>query len=315
MIFPEQIREETQRLCSSENINSLAAAAQRISEVYRSDKKNRTIGGWLDILVYAAARMPATFGAVSRAIELSLPCFTGEINSVADYGAGTGTGIIAAALLTEADDLHAYEQEPNMIKLGKRFCEITGLSVNWETCDLTKKFPERRTDLSLCCYCLNELPDTAREKSLAALAENSDRLIIVEPGTPHSFAQMKKTRAWLISHGFSIAAPCTHEGECAISEGDWCHFSERVQRSALHKRLKGGDAPYEDEKFCFIAAQRTSIASEKAKSRIIRKPIIQSGRITLTLCTESGIETRTVTKSNPHFKFARKAETGDSLPE
>lgn len=315
MIFPEQIREETERLCSSENINTLVATAQRISEGYRSDKANRTIGGEREILVYAAARMPATFGAVSRAIELSLLHFTGEINSVADYGAGTGTGIIAAAMLTEADDLYAYEQEPNMMKLGKRFCDITGLLVNWETCDLTKKIPQQKTDLALCCYCLNELPDKAREKTLCALAENSDRLIIVEPGTPHSFAQMKKTRAWLISHGFSVVAPCTHEGECPVAEGDWCHFSERIQRSALHKRLKGGDAPYEDEKFCFISAQRTSIASEKAAARIIRKPTIQSGRITLTLCTESGIETRTVTKSSPHFKYARKAETGDSFPE
>lgn len=312
MIFPEPIRTETERLCSSENINALTETARRISEGYRSDNAHRTIGGEREILVYAASRMPATFGAISRALELSLECFGGEIRSIADYGAGTGAGIIAAALLTDCEELFAFEQEPNMQKLGKRFCEIMDIPVNWENCDITRNFPNRRTDLAICAYCLNELPETAREKTLANLAESADRLLIVEPGTPASFAQMKKLRSALTERGFSIAAPCPHSGECPLPADDWCHFSERVQRSALHKRLKGGDAPYEDEKFCFLAAERNPSPCE---ARVLRKPIVQAGRITLALCTESGIETRIVTKSNPQFKKARKAEVGDSFPK
>lgn len=312
MIFPEIIREETQKLCSSENTNTLVEISRRISEDYRSDKANRTICGKREILVYAAARMPATFGAVSRAIELSLPCFSGEIRSMADYGAGTGAGIISAATLCECEELFAYEKEPEMLKLGSHFCELLDISVNWEQFDFSKDFPKRKTDLAVCAYCLNELSENIREKSLTALAENAERLIIVEPGTPFYFLQMKKIRASLIEKGFSIAAPCPHNEECPLPDNDWCHFSERIQRSALHKRLKGGDAPYEDEKFCFIAAQKNPIPD---KARIIRKPIIQSGKITLSLCTENGIENRVVTKSNPHFKQARKADTGDSFPE
>lgn len=311
MTFPEAIRQETERLCSSESISALSDTARKISEGYRSDSAHRTIGGEREILAYAAARMPATFGAVSRALELSLECFGGEIRSIADYGAGTGAGIIAAALLTECEELFAYEQEPNMLKLGKRFCEVADIPVKWESCDITRNFPERKTDLAICAYCLNELPEAARQKTLASLAKSADKLLIVEPGTPASFAQMKKLRSTLTERGFSIAAPCPHSGECPLPEDDWCHFSERVQRSALHKRLKGGDAPYEDEKFCFLAAERTPSPCE---ARVLRKPIIQAGRITLTLCTESGVETRTVTKSNPQFKKARKAEVGDSFP-
>lgn len=312
MIFPEIIRNETQRLCSAENINALAETSHRISEKYRSDKTDRTITARNEILAYAAARMPATFGAISRAIELSLPCFDGEIQSVADYGAGTGAGIISAAMLCECEELFAYEKEMEMLKLGSHFCGLLDFSVDWEQCDFTKDFPNRKTDLAICAYCLNELSEAAREKTLAAIADNAKCIIIVDSGTPASFMMMKKLRTSLIEKGFSIAAPCPHNEECPLPENDWCHFSERIQRSALHKRLKGGDAPYEDEKFCFIAAQKNSIPE---KARIIRKPIIQSGRITLSLCTENGIETRVVTKSSPHFKQARKADTGDSFPE
>lgn len=311
MTFPEAIRQETERLCSSENIAALEQTARKISEGYRSDNAHRTIGGEREILAYAAARMPATFGAVSRALKLSLECFGGEIRSIADYGAGTGAGIIAAALLTECGELFAYEQEPNMLKLGKRFCENTDIPVKWESCDITRNLPDRKTDLAICAYCLNELPEAARQKTLASLAESADKLLIVEPGTPASFAQMKKLRSALVELGFSIAAPCPHSGECPLPEDDWCHFSERVQRSALHKRLKGGDAPYEDEKFCFLAAEKSP---SPCSARVLRKPIIQAGRITLTLCTESGVETRIVTKSNPQFKKARKAEVGDGFP-
>ncbi|MGN0680008.1 MAG: small ribosomal subunit Rsm22 family protein [Oscillospiraceae bacterium] len=312
MTFPEPIRTETERLCSSENINALEQTARRISEGYRSDNAHRTIGGEREILVYAASRMPATFGAVSRALELSLECFGGEIRSIADYGAGTGAGIIAASMLTDCEELFAYEQEPNMQKLGKRFCEILDIPVNWENCDITRNFPDRKTDLAICAYCLNELPEHAQEKTLDRLADSANRLIIVEPGTPAAFTQMKKFRSTLTERGFAIAAPCPHSGECPLPADDWCHFSERVQRSALHKRLKGGDAPYEDEKFCFLAAEKNPAPCE---TRVLRKPIIQAGKITLNLCTENGIETRIVTKSNPQFKKARKAEVGDSFPK
>jgi len=314
MTFPEAIRTETERLCSSKSITALSETARRISEGYRSDAAHRTISGEREILAYAAARMPATFGAVSRALELSLGCFGGEISpiaSIADYGAGTGAGIIAAALLTDCEELYAYEQEPNMLKLGSRFCELLDLPVIWESRDITRDFPERKTDLAICAYCLNELPEPAREKTLARLSESADKLLIVEPGTPAAFAQMKKLRAALIGRGFSIAAPCPHSGDCPLPEDDWCHFSERVQRSALHKRLKGGDAPYEDEKFCFLAAERDPAPCE---ARVLRKPIIQAGKITLNLCTRNGLETRIVTKSTYCFKAARKAEVGDGFP-
>lgn len=311
MILPEAVRAETERLCSSESITALAQTARRISEGYRSDAPSRSISGQIEVLAYAAARMPATFGAVSRALELSLGCFGGEIRSVADYGAGTGAGIIAAALSVECAELFAYEREPHMLRLGSRFCELLDVPVRWENRDITRDFPTQRTDLAICAYCLNELNETARGTVLARLSESAERLLIIEPGTPASSAQLMKLRTALIGRGFSIAAPCPHSGECPLPKDDWCHFSERVQRSALHKRLKGGDAPYEDEKFCFLAAERDPVPRE---ARILRKPIVQTGRITLSLCTGNGLETRVVTKSDPLFKRARKAEVGDDFP-
>ena len=91
---------------------------------------------------------------------------------------------------------------------------------------------------------------------------------------------------------------------------DWCHFTARVARSKLHKQLKGGDAPYEDEKFCFLAVAREPC---ETKARILRHPKIESGLITLKLCTDNGICERKITRKDPLFKAARKSDSGDSF--
>ena len=97
-----------------------------------------------------------------------------------------------------------------------------------------------------------------------------------------------------------------------MAEGDWCHFAVRVQRTRLHKALKGGDAPFEDEKFCYLA-----LTKERPKSvceaRVLRHPQIAPGRIGLTLCTAEGIVGKSVTKKDALWKRVRKIGAGDAL--
>ena len=97
-----------------------------------------------------------------------------------------------------------------------------------------------------------------------------------------------------------------------MKEGDWCHFAVRVQRTKLHKQLKGGDAPYEDEKFCYLALMKTPPA-EPCAARVLRHPLIAPGKITLTLCEAGEKKIRTVTKKDPLWKRARKIGAGDGL--
>lgn len=97
--------------------------------------------------------------------------------------------------------------------------------------------------------------------------------------------------------------------------GDWCHFSQRVERTSLHRRLKEGALGYEDEKFSYVVASRQSVIA--AGPRIIRHPGKHSGHVQLVLCTpEARMETRTITRSSKRaYKLARKAEWGDTLEE
>ena len=168
-------------------------------------------------------------------------------------------------------------------------------------------------------YVLNELPPEGRRAGAERLwAAASGMLLLVEPGTPAGYALLREARDALLSAGARMVAPCPHEGPCPIAGEEWCHFTCRVARSRLHRRLKEGDAPYEDEKFAYLALCRKEILPAGAlpeAARVLRHPQVEKGRITLTLCAPDGRKTLTVSKKDAaRFRLARKAKCGDPFP-
>lgn len=315
MEFPAELRLKLEQLFNGRDIGKMTAASEELSLRYRSEggSGRSLVKEEREVLAYAAVRMPATFGAVCRALELTLARWDGGISSVLDIGAGTGAACHAAQLLTECTHITCIEREERMISPGRELTEARGISAEWIRADISAGL-SYHADLVIASYCLNELSPEAWRTALIGLWSSADRLLLlVEPGTPQGFSRIKQARELLVAEGGYIAAPCPHSSECPLPENDWCHFTARIARSKLHKQLKGGDAPYEDEKFCFLAVSKEPCHG--AASRILRHPRIESGRITLRLCTERGISDRLVTRKSPLFKAARKSDSGDTFPE
>ncbi|NEB81858.1 rRNA methyltransferase, partial [Streptomyces sp. SID14478] len=168
-------------------------------------------------------------------------------------------------------------------------------------------------DLVTVSYVLKELTDADRAAVVDAAAEASTgAVVVVEPGTPDGYTRVIEARDRLIGAGFHIAAPCPHSAACPIVPGtDWCHFSARVSRSSLHRRVKGGTLAYEDEKFAYVVATR--FLPEPPPARIVRRPQIRKGQVLLDLCeTEGGLNRVTVTKKHGAlYREARDADWGD----
>ncbi len=312
MEFPSAIRERISELSEEYDIKTLIRAAERISEGYRSEQ-GFSASSREEIIAYASVRMPATFAAVSRALELSLEVFGGKISTVLDVGAGTGAGAIAADLLTDCERITCLERDGDMLSLGEEFCGLVGAPTEWVKYDISDGISER-AELVVCSYCLNELNGKTLRETLERLANSTEKiLVIVERGTPKAFGEIKEIRKTLEAFGMKVLAPCTFSGECKLPQKDWCHFTARASRTALHRKLKNADAPYEDEKFCFLAMTREENPVENS-ARVLRHPIIGSGKITLELCSADGISTKLITRKTPLFKQARKAKTGDLFP-
>jgi len=135
-------------------------------------------------------------------------------------------------------------------------------------------------------------------------------LVVIEPGTMKGSAHIRAVRQQLLDLGGQLIAPCPHKLACP---SDWCHFAARVERTRLHRQIKGGALGYEDEKFSYvIAAKEGAFACE---NRVVRHPIKGSGHVKLTLCTQDGKwEERIVSKKHgPLYRQARDADWGDSI--
>ena len=92
MEFPSELRFAIEQLMSGQDVRKMTASAEEISKRYRSESGagKHLVSTERDTLAYAAVRMPATFGAVSKALELTFEQFGSDIGSVLDVGAGTG---------------------------------------------------------------------------------------------------------------------------------------------------------------------------------------------------------------------------------
>lgn len=303
--------------------SSLSQAATDLSGRYRNPRPTteRFIVTGLECVAYAAVRMPATFsavGAVLEEVERAAPDL--KIESVLDLGAGTGAATWAAAEHFESlRQITLIEQDGRLIELGRKLAlssEHQALrAAEWRMNNLRGGAEFEPHDLVVCSYALGEIEaSTASRIMRAAWLAASQALVLVEPGTMKGFATIRMARDQLIEAGGFLLAPCPHQQACPMTTpgagNDWCHFSARFERSALHRRLKSGTLGYEDEKFSYVAATKRPF--QRASARVIRHPLRHAGYTQLQLCTPAGLQSATITKRDRDaWKRARKTNWGD----
>jgi len=272
-----------------------------------------------DVAAYAAYRMPATFEAVRSALDAfaeTVPEWTP--GSHVDVGGGTGAATWAVeSVWPGSREVTVLDWAEPALALGREIAAANSAlsGVRWERARIgaALRVPEG-TDLVTVSYVLNELTPGDRAALLAGVS-GATSVVIVEPGTPDGYARVIEARDALIGSGYRIAAPCPHSGACPIAPGsDWCHFSARVSRSSLHRQVKGGSLPYEDEKFAYVAATRVPVTS--APARVVRRPQIRKGQVLLELCSGDGeLGRSTVTKRHGGlYRAARDVEWGEAWP-
>ncbi|HEY7123899.1 MAG TPA: small ribosomal subunit Rsm22 family protein [Ktedonobacterales bacterium] len=323
MELPQALQAALEDELASQPTKKLAAAVAELSHRYRAGGASGAspfIRSPEEVAAYAAFRLPATFAAVASALgqaQERLPNWTPR--TLLDVGAGPGTAMWAAAdTWPEIEQITLVEREEGMIALGKRLAASSPLATlqyaRWLRADLAGVWEAAPHDLVVAAYVLGELTE---EKSAALLQKlwgiSQGVLLIVEPGTPAGFARIRTARQDLIAAGAQVIAPCPHNQSCPMPEHDWCHFSQRVARSRLHRQVKGGELPYEDEKFSYVAL--SCIRGTAIPGRVIRHPQIRPGHIHLEVCAPQGLTKITITrKDHALFRQARDVRWGSVLP-
>ncbi|MEV0599457.1 small ribosomal subunit Rsm22 family protein [Streptomyces sp. NPDC050315] len=295
-----------------------AAAVERLIANYRGRTPTDApvLRDRADVAAYAAYRMPATFEAVRSALAAAgerLPDWAPA--SHLDIGGGTGAAAWAAADVWPKLHTTVLDWAEPALALGRELAAGTLPDIRWQRQVIGEglSVPED-TDLVTVSYVLGELTGADREAVVTAAAR-SRTAVLIEPGTPDGYARIRAARDQLVAAGLRVIAPCPHSAECPIVPGeDWCHFAARVNRSSLHRQVKGGSLPYEDEKYAYVAATR--VEARPAPARIVRKPLLRKGQVLLDVCTaEDGLQRRTVTKrQGAVYRAARDASWGGTVP-
>jgi ribosomal protein RSM22 (predicted rRNA methylase) len=316
-LLPLSVQKNIQSLLvASDSTLALKTAREQLTNRYR-EAGGQTKSGFsssLEALAYIATRLPATYAAI-KAVLSQAP--VDDVTSVLDLGAGPGTAALAAALhWPKCSQFHLIEGDSYMKELSQQLLqnvpEISHQQFSFEHSDLLHLSLNRTYDLVILSYVLNELSTHEQATVLQGAWEKALKgVVIVMPGTPIGYEQLMRARDVLIDLGAFIAAPCPHNKVCPLKEGDWCHFSTRLSRSSLHKKIKDAALSYEDEKYSYIIALRD--ISPRSPGRIIRKPLKRSGHVTLDLCTKDGLQRKIVSRREKVlYKAANERFWGDN---
>lgn len=315
--LPEQLRSGLARELAGVPADRLRAAVGRLTAAYRSGATPTApiLAGDVEVAAYAAYRMPATYAAVRAALS-ALPSGFAPTTLV-DVGGGTGAAAWAAAeAYPSLAEVTVLDQVGAALRRGAALATGHPLlrGATWRQAALVPVPELPAADLATVSYVLGELPALARTALVDAVAGAGATVVVVEPGTPAGYARIIEARDRLRELGLAILAPCPHQDGCPLAAGDWCHFGARVNRSALHRRVKEADLGYEDEKFAYVAAgggrPPTGI------SRVLRRPAQRKGLVSLRLCRPDGTAgDRLVSRRDGDlYRLARDTAWGDAFP-
>ncbi|MGN8549893.1 small ribosomal subunit Rsm22 family protein [Bradyrhizobium sp. 13971] len=316
--LPAELRAALNARLEGLSRSDAAGRAAVISQTYREGGGSSTIRTETDALAYALARMPATYAAVVaclNALTEIRPDFAPA--RLLDVGAGPGTATWAAAeaftslrafsLLDANSALRSLAED---LFHGSIRLHDTSYELGQARALLDKAEP---ADLVVASYMIGELGDAERGALADALwSKTSDTLLVVEPGMPAGYARIIALRARLIAAGAHVVAPCPHDGGCPLVAPDWCHFSQRLQRSRAHKQVKGAELPFEDERFAYVALSRARV--ENRPSRVLAQPDVGKVEIAAKLCTPEGVSVAKIPRrARAEYASARRWRWGDAV--
>ncbi|CAN5329812.1 small ribosomal subunit Rsm22 family protein [soil metagenome] len=316
--LPAELKAALNRKAEGLSRNDAARRADTISQTYRSGGGSVRIRTSEDALAYALARMPATYAAIAASLNALV-----EVNpefapgSLLDIGAGPGTATWAASeAFSSLDTFTLLDANTALRDLATELAQSRArfAAMRYDSGDAHKSLaavPE--ADLVVASYVINELSETERAALADAMwAKTRDTLLVVEPGTPAGYARIIDLRTQLIAKGAHVIAPCPHDAKCPLTKADWCHFTQRLQRSRAHKHLKAADLPYEDEKFSYVVLSRTKPARRPA--RVLAQPLTTKIAVTAKICTADGIKAASVPhRDKAAYKRAKKWNWGDAI--
>lgn len=215
---------------SLQDASSLAEAVKKLSDFFIENPDGATpwAQSWAQV-AYLVYFLPLNHARVQAVVgeALSQDFFAG-LEQVVDFGAGPGTASLA---------LREHFQSFTLVEKAKEICApfdiLAGTKTVW--LDKVPEIERPQSTLGVFSYSLTEL------STLPPWAQKLEALMILEPSTQQDGRKLLELRQKLIEAGFSLWAPCTHQGRCPLlthSKTDWCHDRIHFARPPWFEKLE-----------------------------------------------------------------------------
>jgi ribosomal protein RSM22 (predicted rRNA methylase) len=291
-------------------------AARSLSERYRAGASSvdaPVVRSDAELAAYATVRFPATYAAAVAACTATAaadPAYAPV--SLLDVGSGLGaTACAALAVWPSIREVTCVEPDPRAVARGRDvLAAATDAPVTWVTGDW--RAATGPAELVTAGYVGNELADPV-PFARGLWAATTGVLLLLEPGRRDAYRALIDSRDALLATGAHTVAPCPHDERCPLRQPDWCHFGQRLPRSAAHRQVKGADQNFEDEKYSYVALGRTPGVHHDG--RVIRRPARRKGLVELQLCRPDGTAgPARIGRSSEDYRAAKDVGWGDTWP-
>lgn len=224
-IYTARIERTLSRLGTSLNQpKRLAEAVLRLSDHYikNPDAPTPWEQNWAEI-AYACYFFPLNYARVLGVVREGVRVgFFDGLSSFTDFGSGVGTVPLALAdgISGNFKDGLAIERSAIPERTYRELVGIGAAELAWNRSAPKSDGRRRNGHMTAFSFSLTELA------GLPAWAKQSEALMLVEPGTHQDGRKLLALRQELLADGYSVWAPCTHQGECPLlkeSARDWCH--------------------------------------------------------------------------------------------
>lgn len=256
-------------------------SVKRVSDQFLFDiNSSQWKQDWFQI-GYLSYFMPVQVIRLAKVLERCFPSrvLPKGISKLVDFGCGPGSFGLAAKYHFHNPDftLLNIDQSMEALDFAKSFLDFVALSNT--SFIQNSKIPESCSseELLVMSYTLCEGLDTST-------IESYDHLLIIEPGQRQQSRDLIELRGRLISKGYEVLAPCTHQYQCPMSQrkGDWCHdqAEKPIKINGLRDLFPNPFLP-----FSYIFISKTLKADNKGLFRLIGNPIKEKGKHRIAACS------------------------------
>lgn len=251
---------------------------------------------------YLAYFFSYNFLRLQRVLSQLPEQFWSHVLSVYEIGSGAGNAQLALSAIESMRYVPYFVEE--------RSAEAFGLHL-----DLAKalefsqpqEMPSRPVmgagSLALLSYSYNELGGALPEWCFSA-----SHLLIVEPSTAEWSRGLMALRQDLITRGFYVLAPCTHQQACPLltqSKRDFCHDRFWPERPAWLLELEDF-LPMKNQTLTLsylVATKKPELLFAEGRARVIGDTLFEKGKVRQAVCRGPEREFLSVlTKTNKNFE-------------